>query len=143
MLSLAEMIEKATEGQQEALLVEAFEAMHGPKPERVHGGSEELTAWLGLFNPFYAMLKACAYESAAMSLVPEGCQGAFDPRFMDDDGVVRFKGFCFKPDWSRWTPHGDWIATLAESELAATPALALCAAALKARSQSEGEICDE
>lgn len=69
---------------------------------------------------------------AAITLVPEGQQGALDPHFMDEEGVVRFKAYCFRPLWSRWTPHSDWVEKVSESALSATPALALCAAALRA-----------
>jgi hypothetical protein len=68
-----------------------------------------------------------------MTLVPEGCWGAFDPRFMDDEGDVRFYGYIFRPNWPRWTPHGDWVEEIKKSALCRTPTLALCAAALKAR----------
>ena len=47
---------------------QAFEAIHGPKPERVHGGSQELTDWLTKFNPFFKLIAADGYMDAAMLL---------------------------------------------------------------------------
>ncbi len=57
---------------QAARLEEAFIAIHGEKPPRLHGGTKELEDWLHRHNPFYNMLKCKAYESAALSLLPEG-----------------------------------------------------------------------
>lgn len=111
LLKLAERAEQATADGQAAVLREAFEAIHGPKPSRVHGGSPELTIWLSLFNPFFYMLEAKAFESAALTLVPKGVGWAlFDGKTV----LTPDKGAQF---------FGD----------AATPALALVAASLRAR----------
>jgi len=61
-----------------------------------------------------------AYESAALTLVPEGYEWTI--------GLVNTRGFC------SLGPEGTFTTT-AEVD-AATPALAICAAALKARSES-------
>lgn len=53
------------------LLEEVWEAIHGPKPPRIHGGSQELTDWLHLHNPFYRMIDAEAWTSAVEMLEPE------------------------------------------------------------------------
>jgi hypothetical protein len=78
MKELAERVEAATADDQGILLREAFEAIYGPKPSRVHGGSKALTAWLGRFNPFFAMLACGAFLDAAMTLVPEGWEPLID-----------------------------------------------------------------
>lgn len=86
--------------------------------------------WNGLG---YKLPAYTASSDAAISLVPEGYWLTFDPHFMDEEGIVRFKGYAFRPDWSRWEPSGtNWLNRI-ESGLCATPALALTAAALRAR----------
>ena len=74
---------------------------------------------------------------AAMSLAPDGVYLAFDPHFMDEDGVVRFAGYSFRPDWQRWEPSGkDWLNASERTELCATPVLAILAAALRSRAHA-------
>ena len=72
LLALAERVEAATATEQREMLEAAFVAVHGPKPERVHGGTSEWIAWLDLHNPFFALLQAGGFLDAAMSLVPSG-----------------------------------------------------------------------
>lgn len=77
---------------------------------------------------------------AAMSLVPDAHWATFDPHFLSDPGVVKYRGYTFRADWVRWTPHDDWIERDEGNPLCATPALAICAAALRAHASAmEGE----
>lgn len=69
---LAERIERAGADEQRELLLEAFIAIYGPKPPRVHGGSKELDQWFKLYKPFFRKLDAEAYLDAAMMLRPDG-----------------------------------------------------------------------
>lgn len=71
MTDLIQRIEAAKEPSAD-LFEDAFVAIHGPKPPRVHGGSQEWLDWLHLHNPFARMLDAQAWTSAAEMLVPEG-----------------------------------------------------------------------
>lgn len=100
------------------LMRDAFEAVHGPKPPRLHGGSDDLTEWLRKFNPFFYMLEARAYESAAMMLIPEG----WHTRLATEDRHSH--------SW-RWELRGGYGVNIGAR--AATPALALTAASLRAR----------
>lgn len=78
-------------------------------------------------------------QDAAFWLAPEGWYLRVEPRFYSDDNDVRWRAYAIKPDWSKWSPHDDWFEVIGEDDkiLAATPALALAAAALLARAQSE------
>ena len=118
LLALAERVEAATATEQREMLEAAFVAIHGPKPERVHGGSPEWLAWLDLHNPFFALLQAGGFLDAAMSLVPSGwvCTHAY---FNDQRAVFNF---------TKWRDGNPMYA----SGVALTPALALTAAALRA-----------
>jgi hypothetical protein len=119
LFDLAERCERAVTEEQSALLDEAFYAIHGTRPPRIHGGSDEMTAWLAVRNPFYGMMEAKAYESAALLLLPG-------------------------PDWEwslEWETgsDGEMFARCALGDPmrhrdceAPTLALAICAAALRA-----------
>lgn len=72
---------------------------------------------------------------AALTLVPEGSWAGLDPIFFDEPGRVLFDAIICRPDWSQWTPAGEWIGR--KEARAATPALALCIAALRARLSQE------
>ena len=71
LLALASRVEAATATEQREMLEAAFVAVHGPKPERVHGGSPEWIAWLDMHNPFFALLQAGGFLDAAMSLAKD------------------------------------------------------------------------
>ena len=116
LLALAERVEAATSTEQREMLEAAFVAIHGPKPERVHGGSPEWLAWLDLHNPFFALLQAGGFLDAAMSLVPSRCFGAKVSSHTDCTGGAT----CWD---SRGYPYSVNVAT---------PALALTAAACRA-----------
>ena len=132
LLRLAERCEAATAGQQREMLEEAFTAIHGPMPPRIHGGSAEMTAWLVLRNPLYNLLIAKGFIDAAMQLVPEGCVPFFDwhHKATDARGIVSYEAY---------------VQTIAEAKTlgsgeAISYALALCAAALRARiAQAQSE----
>lgn len=114
---LSERVERL-EGPNREIFIEAFVAIHGPKPERVHGGSRELTDWLLLFNPFFHLLEAKGWLSAAEMLVPEGCVWGVSNR---DPDPWMFRASVVP------------VMVAAGEAQAATPANALLAAILKAR----------
>lgn len=72
---------------------------------------------------------------AAMTMAGQGYHLAFDVHFMDDENVIRYRGYSFRPDWAKWNPHDmAWLnRDGSESPLCATPALAITSAALRAR----------
>jgi len=74
---------------------------------------------------------------AALTLLPEGWFGALDPIFFEDGESTLFDGICIRPQWRDWRPNDAdaWLRRMRAR--AATPALALCAAALRARAASE------
>lgn len=87
----------------------------------------------------HGFLMAASYTrslDAAMTLAGPGYYLAFDVHFMEDEGVIRYRGYSFRPDWAKWNPHDmEWLnRDGSDNPLCATPALALCAAALRARS---------
>ena len=117
MNNIIERLEAATANDPE-LFEAAFNAVHGPKPQRVLGGSKELADWLAIHNQFYAMLKAGAFESAALTLVPEGCS----LRFLTDFLGLPHKCTAQLRSWE----HRKVIVGNART-------LAICIAALKGR----------
>jgi hypothetical protein len=133
--SLAARAEAADPSEQREVLNAAFRAIHGEKPPRVLGGSDALTSWLYRYNPFFKMLDAEAYESAAMMLVPEGWS-VFLLRLPEGRGEASLLEFG-EPDekGKRWRRAG-MIDT--GRRTASTPALALVAAYLRARA-TQGE----
>lgn len=109
MLALAERVEKATADQQAPLLIEAFDLVDWRQRRR---GQiiENNPNWFR----FDKMIRAEAYESAAMALVPEGLRG------------LEYEISVGGRKCSAWV-YG------APRCHAATPALALVSAALRAR----------
>ena len=109
LLALAERCEQATADQQRELLLEAFEAL-----------TAEFVATPSAIR-FVQMLDAEAYESAAMTLVPKGWV---------------FGRLAQNPISLRWYCDLDWHPLSDDRDNAsgsnAAPALALCAAALRA-----------
>lgn len=113
-------LEAAKADQQRELLIEAFEAFH-PYPGPRHYLVTEIDwSWDRMRDRFMRMLDAQAYESAALTLVPEGCLWGAG----NEDCTDRPWAWCLPPGKS-WDD--------ADNSYAATPALALCIAALKAR----------
>lgn len=111
LLALAERVEKADAGEHHALLIAAFEAVNGPRHYAPRPG---ITRWRDGWFEFEKLLKAGGYLDAAMSLVvnKDGCG------FLAlGDGFKAFDGIHVGS--------------------AATPALALTAACLKALASAE------
>lgn len=113
---LAERVEAASEAEQRAMLRLAFEAIH---PVRPSGHNDR--AWSAKCSLFDGFLDAFAWESAAMTLVPDGWGLKVRRWSADMTGAAG----CYPPGCA-----GEWIN-------AATPALALCAAALRALAQKD------
>jgi hypothetical protein len=130
LLELAARCEAATASEQREMLELAFRAIHGEKPTRVHGGCDLLDFWLARHNPFFLMLEAKAFESAALMLVPEGWTRLTDNT--DGREIVEL----YTPDYDEhdWQPDIRFSAASA-----ATPALALCAASLRAIAQEQSK----
>lgn len=120
--ALAERCEQAS-GPEYALEVEIARAVGRPIPS---GFQQQYD---GLRVPNYT-----ASIDAAMTLASTGYHLAFDPHFMDDDNVIRYCGYSFRPDWAKWNPHDmEWLnRDGSDNPLCATAPLALCAAALRA-----------
>lgn len=128
-VALAERCEAAEAGEQRGLLELAFRAVFGEKPARVHGGCDLLDLWLARHNPFFRMLEAEAYESAALLLVPEGWR-VDDLREGETYSSVEF--------WALLRPRGykmDGVFSATGS--GKSFALALTAAALRAQGQAQ------
>jgi hypothetical protein len=111
LLALAERCEQAAAEQQRDLLEEAWWALSGMASSRARG----LAA---IDQRFLKMLEAEAYESAAMTLVPEGMDWQVGHGIETEHGG--------RPSNYAWCGEGE-----GELRFAATPALALCAAALR------------
>lgn len=126
-LELAERCEKATADDQRDLLAQAWQAVRGPKPDsdyqprRTPMFSPDWERWVERDCRFSNLLQAEAYESAAMMLVPEGWTGII-PVTGGDEAWLWPKGGTFK---------GFRVN-------AATPALALTAACLRANHHLKG-----
>jgi hypothetical protein len=124
---LIERLEQATAEQQRELLEAAFVAIHGEPTEATR--PNVASAWLDRWRPFLALLDAGGFLDAAMSLVPEGWRWMAGQREFPhcrayvENGELAFRGFGLRPN-----PARQWFEVTA-----ATPALALCAAALRAR----------
>ena len=122
LLKLAERCEQATAEQQRELLAEAWTLTHGKPPRANRGGDNPE-------NKFVALLNAEGFESAAMMLVPEGWGKMVGDYWVDFEKKPPFVAECY--DLSRVAQDdfadGELIQTWAH-----TPALALCAAALRA-----------
>ena len=116
LLTLATQIEQATEDQQQDMLIAAWGAMF---PFIIGEQASQSARWESGAK-FSRMLAAKAYESAAIMLVPDGYDW--------DIGTERNRDL----DASAWLNKGD---NFSEEIFAATPALALAAACLRAKTQ--------
>jgi hypothetical protein len=124
LLVLAQRCEAADASEQRELLIEAFLAALGPaKTMRRVTGS---WAWHPKWFAFTKMLDAEAYESAAMTLLPEAEGVGW--RMTDGAGGPTAEVWCFDYDTGRELYHVGANPT-------ATPALALVAASLRARAE--------
>ncbi len=127
LLEVATRVEGARAEEQRELLIAAFETFKGPRDSYVPG---RIRRWHPQWFAFEKMLNAEAFESAAMTLVPEG--GSFQvSRGMDADRTG-FANISVAGDDPAVEPK-DFHA------FAATPALALTAAALRALAARAGE----
>lgn len=117
MLELAERAESAPADEQYQLLTDAFVLVHGPLQTNPRPGIvAHNPRWFG----FKKMLDALAYESAAMTLVPEG--GSFE---------VGSRGERGKPYARCIFAHPDPTKLGIRTGRGATPAQALTAACLR------------
>lgn len=133
LLKLAERCESAT-GPDREMFEDIWREVF-PKPERIwvtdNAGdwTPEYAAWQERQHRFYDLLDAGAFLDAAMRLVPEGWNwmaGNRDQpiaRAYVNNGQLQFVGIG-----TRRNTESRWFEVVA-----ATPALALCAAALRAR----------
>ena len=119
LLALADRVVAAIAEQQSYMLELAYQEIHGIYP----GAHISLPSHALRFG---RMVRAEAYESAAMSLVPEGWGFVLASKGIDDDN----------PD--------KWCVNIAQDPddagrltFAATPALALTAAALRAHAEQQ------
>lgn len=118
LIQLAERCEKAGADEQWELLTASF-AEFFPEPDKtrvdlghgIMGMSEQWVAWDQFRDRFETMLYAEAYETAALMLLPEGCAWSVTTDF----------------ELLSQIPDRGWTAD------ASTTALAIAAAALKAR----------
>ncbi|MCS6326519.1 MAG: hypothetical protein H8K06_05450 [Nitrospira sp.] len=133
---LIERLEKAT-GPDRELDVEIQETVVGLEmyesiAER--GGGKCIRYYPGPPGPTYrALPRYTSSIDAAMTLVPEGWRAGIDPIFFfDDQKKERTDAILCRADWSKWSPvNSDWIERV--EMRGATPAIALCIAALKAQ----------
>ena len=137
LLALAERCEQATANEQEAILREARSLVYPRPTEGIR--SPEWQEWTAKIGAVGRMLDAGAYESAAMQLVPGGNDGEWNTgRFNVDPGK------CF----AQAGVQGDIVVEgvsfgqglkVRGTATAATPALALLAALLRALAHQEAD----
>lgn len=129
LIELAKRCEAATADQQHTLLDDAYHAVF-PKPERIwvtdNAGSwtDEYSAHHERSWRFQEFLDAKAYVDAALTLVPEGWRWTWDG--------ARKEAICVKNGAMPTSRDGKF--SLGNSD---APALAICAAALRAREAAE------
>jgi hypothetical protein len=135
LIEMAERCERAEPSEQRALLTQAFEVVHGRQLAagwETEDGRCETNARL----KFDRMLEAGAFESAAMTLVPEGW--AVERSGWHTIAEPHHAGFEL---WQyRKNADGEYRHSSSETITkgsAVTAALALCAAALRARATTE------
>lgn len=123
LLALADKCEVADASEQRELLEAAWRKLRG---------DEFVTSGVNYFYRFQAMLDAEAYESAALMLLPDmtGKEWSLDYALRDErfgPYQARFNQWAAKDDPEEMSPQ--WIAN------GYTPALAITAAALRARAE--------
>ena len=124
LLELAARAEKAGADEQAAVLARTIDALVPPHELGVPRADEQMIeygVWADLRWRFMKMVAAEAYESAALLLVPEGF--AWSIQFSDS---TLGEAWLYPPDNK---------ADVQFYASAATSALALCAASLRARTQ--------
>ncbi len=132
MLALADRCEAAT-GPDRAIDFDIFRAIHpeyaGPEWKEFGGGLRHIndsSDMRCLPPPHMTPARWTASIDATLSLVPDGWKWALHSA----DDKAPPTAYCV-PDMGR-LPWPDWVTDI----LAATPALALCAAALRARAKN-------
>jgi len=130
LLELAGRVEEGERSDQEQLLTEAFEAIKGPLSTRKGSIVCHHPEWFA----FQKMLRALAYESAALALVPEGWVRGVE-EWPDPNGA-HSRAWLKQTSTSRMGKRLIWghasDDAFVEVKHAVTPALALCAASLRA-----------
>lgn len=126
LLAVAERVERSEKPSVD-LYREVYFAVNGPKPDRVHGGSTELTHYLNRYNPYYSLITHGGWLEAAMTLVPEGWDWAAGGKADYGWAYTNNRELHFIGVGTRRNPGHRWFDVRA-----ATPALALTAAALRA-----------
>lgn len=125
LLELAERCEGASADEQATLLIEAFDLIDWrSKPGRSAGITQHNPRWF----KFDKMIRAEAYESAAMMLVPEG-DDISGERFRLEHWNAASVIHAAHVRATAWVPGAIRV-------YAASPALALTAASLRARSDT-------
>jgi hypothetical protein len=131
--TLAQRCEAATADEQREILTAAWEAIHGPSLVPIsphHVGAAK--GW----TRFQRMLIVEAYESAAMTLVPEGWQGSRLHWWTGSKAVCELVETHLVD--GQWVREIGWLGrATGEAE---TCALALCAASLRARNAEPKEM---
>ena len=112
---------------------EHFQFRH---PTKVHPGGPA-----ALYVPGYKVPEYTTSIDAALALAERVLPGWFpavEPRFFIDGEVVRWKTTLIRPLWDQYNPVTDEWFDRIENRTASTPALALCAAILRASEQERG-----
>lgn len=117
--ALADRVEKANAEQQASFLIEAFDLVDWRSRNRGRV-IEHNPRWFR----FDKMIRAEAYESAAMTLLPDNCQWTIEP----DSAWVRWMGSDVEEAQGHLTGRNGKCT-----------ALALCAACLRAQAMIERE----
>lgn len=123
LLQLAERCEGADASMQGALLEEAWETMAEHSADFRAFATAPISGFGNNAGKFGMAIDAHAYESGALSLVPEDSKWSIT----SGGGANEWQAWVWPAEGGR----PDW-------RIAATPALALCAAALRARAAEVG-----
>lgn len=137
--ALAERVEKATAGEQEAMLREAYRAIH-PEPSGWNPGRPEGRAWGEQTGGFVMMLSADAYLDAAMTLVPWDWLNEGEYFFALEQDMDTGKWLARADQRGDMNGHGDTILSEpCDDKERATTAFALRARAAILKAQQGGE----
>jgi hypothetical protein len=145
LVELAARVEAATAEQQPELLRLAFYACFGDPLAADFLSDRERPAWIERESRFFRMIDVEAFESAAMALVPEGWRWVMR-QASPDKANPNEKGFFARLETAdfesvTWGKGSDWLTEVIAGQdvfvWAATPALALTAACLRARAAAE------
>jgi hypothetical protein len=123
LMGLAERCEQAPAEEQREWLEQAFYAIN----EAPDYGTDERAEWVEKSRRFHRLINADAFLDAAMTLVPEGCLWRLEQR----SGVERRDGIEHR-SFNALAGLFDFDGYSQLFAIAATPALALTAASLRA-----------